>query len=106
MATPSSATCLASQERFSASDLFRAATASAVRRHAFLALLATETHEYRDWLQSLDGLDSKEMPDGLTPEMPSQLLQRPILIDKVLTPLTQQQHRVLEYLTLRKTVTE
>lgn len=36
--------------------------------------------------------------------MLSQLLQRPILIDKVLTPLTQQQHRVLEYLTLGKTV--
>ena len=87
-----------------ASDLFRAATASAVRRHAFLALLATETHEYRDWLQSLDGLDPKDLPDGLTPEMLSQLLQRPILIDKVLTPLTQQQHRVLEYLTLGKTV--
>lgn len=82
-------------QREAAIDCFERATQQSVRGQEWLALLAAETAEYREWLESLDPDDPEGLPGDLTPELLSAILARPTLIRHTLEPLTSQQTRIL-----------
>jgi DNA-binding CsgD family transcriptional regulator len=76
---------------------FLRATEQAVRQHDFLSLAVTETGEYRRWLQ---GLDRTKLPPSIPADVVDALLQRPILINRSLPTLTEQQSRILNRLAI------
>ena len=63
-----------------------------------MALLAAETLEYREWLESFDPSEPDRLPAGLTPRLREAILARPLLVQHTLDPLTPQQTRILRLL--------
>ena len=85
-------------ERELAIDCFTRATQQSAMSGEWMALLAAETLEYREWLESLDPSRPEELPAGLTPRLREAILARPLLVQHTLDPLTPQQTRILRLL--------
>ena len=85
-------------ERELAVDCFTRATQQSAMSGEWMALLAAETLEYREWLESLDPSRPEELPTGLTPQLREAILARPVFVQHTLDPLTPQQTRILRLL--------
>lgn len=79
-------------------ECFERATKLSVRGGEWYALLAAETLEYRQWLESLQPAEDGSLPGDLNPELLAAIVSSPVLVQRTLEALTTQQTRILRML--------